>query len=107
MVYRYVKGKDISTDDELLKLGKQAKRYKMRFLEKDAPATWSNGSGSSILPSDLDHVIAASHLKFKLFGKAEVSVRGWPKESTALKQDNWIRDYSDHGLLYFEVQKIA
>jgi hypothetical protein len=107
MEYRYVKDKDISTDDELLKLSKQAKHYKMRFLEKDAPATWSNGSKSKTPPSNLDHVIAASHLKFKLFDRAEVSVRGWPKESTALKQDNWIRDFSDHGLLYFEVQKVS
>lgn len=107
MVYSYVRDKDISTDNELAKLAGQAKRYDMRFLKKDAPATWSNGSTSSTPPSNLDHVIAAEHLKFKLFGDAEVTVRGWPKEQTTAEQDSWIQDYSDHGLLYFEVQKVS
>ncbi len=31
--------------------------------------------------------------------------RGWPKLATTAQQDKWIRDFSDHGLLYFEVQR--
>lgn len=106
MSYRYVPQRAIKAEDEIKKVEETAKRYRMRLLSKDAPATWSNGSESSIPPSNLDHVIAADHLEFKSFGGAEVSVRGWPKLSTASQQDRWIEDYSDHGLLYFEVQKV-
>jgi hypothetical protein len=107
MVYKYVKGKSISPEVEIEKLGKRAKRSSMRFLSKDAPATWWNGSKSSMAPSNLDHVVAADHLEFKLFGNAEVTVRGWPKESATAKQDQWISQHSDHGLLYFEIQKVS
>lgn len=107
MVYRYVKSRNISPGDELKKLAGQAKRYDMRFLKKNAPATWSNGSTSSIPPSNLDHVIAADHLEFTPFGDAEVSVRGWPQKPTPAEQDQWIQDYSDHALLYFEVHKVS
>ena len=78
----------------------------MRLLTKDEPATWSNGSQSSLRPSNLDHVVAADHLEFKGFSGAEVKVLGWPKLSTAASQDEWIENYSDHALLYFEVQKL-
>ena len=78
----------------------------MCILPKDAPATWSNGSTSSIRPSNLDFVVAADHVEFKKFSGAEVTVRGWPKLSTPAQQDKWIRDFSDHGLLYFEVQRV-
>jgi len=107
MGMKYLAGKNISTDEELVSLAKKVKKYTMRFLKKDAPATWSNGSASRYSPSNLDHVIAAEHLEFTLFGDAEVSVRGWPKEQTTAEQDSWIHDYSDHGLLYFEVQKVS
>ena len=43
---------------------------------------------------------------FKQFSGADVDVRGWPALDTAAKQDKWIEDFSDHGLLYLEVQKI-
>jgi hypothetical protein len=106
MDYRYVKGRDINHDDELAKLRAEANIRKMRVLKKDAPATWSDGTKSSIKPSDLDQVVAADHLQFTAYGNAEVSVRGWPKEPTSVNQDQWVRDYSDHALLYFEIQSI-
>lgn len=105
MQYRYVPDRDIRQADELRKLAEEASRHRMRLLTKDAPFTWSNGSGSKTPPSNLDHVIAAEHLKFRLFDGHEVTVRGWPKETTAAKRDAWIRRYSDHGLLYLEVQR--
>ena len=106
MEYRFVKGKNLSTQDELTKLGKQAKNRKMRLLSKSAPATWSNGSKSSIPPSNLDHVIAADHLQFASFEGNDVSVRGWAEKTTPKLQDEWIAEFSDHSLLYFEVQKV-
>lgn len=106
MKYRFVPGKDLTTQDELTKLGKQAKTRKMRPLVKSAPATWSNGSKSSIPPSNLDHVIAADHIQFTSFNGSDVSVRGWAEKTTPKSQDEWIAQFSDHSLLYFEVQKV-
>ena len=105
MGMKYPFQKSIAATVELQKLDQQAKKAKMRRLPKDEPATWNNGSQSTIPPSDLDHIVAADHLKFRSFGNAEVTVRGWPKEPTSSTKDQWIREYSDHGLLYFEVQQ--
>lgn len=79
----------------------------MQRLAKTHPASWSNGSASSLPPSNLDHVYASTNLSFRAFaapgGGSNVSVRGWATEATVAKQDKWIKDYSDHCLLYFEV----
>lgn len=106
MKYKYVPAHNIPAEDELVKLGKVASRVGMRILAKSAPATWWNGSASSLPPSNLDHVVAADHLQFRQFNGADVSVRGWPELATEAKQDRWIRDNSDHGILYFEVQRV-
>ena len=95
---------DISSADEIAELHRFAKYKDMRVLSKNAPATFWNGSGSSIPAADLDHVVAADHLQFKDFNGSEVDVRGWPQEIGVAKQDEWITQYSDHALLYFEVQ---
>ena len=34
---------------------------------------------------------------------AEVAVRGWTDAATPAAKDKWIKDHSDHSLLYFEV----
>jgi hypothetical protein len=58
------------------------------------------------MSSDLDWVVAADHLEFRKFaGGNEVDVRGWPALPEA-EQLQWTRDFSDHGLLYFEVQAL-
>lgn len=54
--------------------------------------------------TDLDHFAAAEHLSFTSFCDAEVEVRGWPALDTEQEQADWIRDLSDHGLLFCEVQ---
>ncbi len=43
------------------------------------------------------------HLQFIKWGKAEVSVRGWPALEGGTAKRAWIKDYSDHGPLYVEV----
>jgi hypothetical protein len=91
MEYAFVHDRDIDPSKELLKIERQAKARKMRVLSKDQPNTWSEGSGSSIPDSNLDHVIAADPLQFKLFGGAEVTVRGWPTLQTAQQRDAWIK----------------
>lgn len=96
--------KNVSADTEIKKLEKDSGKVKMRRLKKASEHTWFNGSRSSLPPSALDHVVAAEHLKFKKFGTAEVDLRGWPQLSGSAR-DQWIKDYSDHALLYLEVQK--
>jgi endonuclease/exonuclease/phosphatase family metal-dependent hydrolase len=106
MKYRHVPDRNIDHDDELKKLAAEAKRRRMRILSKDEAFTWSNGSQSSTPPSNLDHVVASDHLRFRVFNGADVSVRGWPKETTPAKKDAWIAKHSDHALLFLEVQKV-
>ena len=105
---------DITTDIELKRLNGRAKRSKMLVLSKTHTETWSGGSGSSYDDSNLDQVVASDQLKFKTFpnkdnnssaasSKSPVDVRGWVDTSTTVKKDAWIKKYSDHCLLYFEI----
>ena len=103
--YSYKKH-DISAPDEIKEVERRAPYRRMKVLTKNAPYTWWNGTQSEYEPANLDHVVAAEHLRFRSFGGAEVDVRGWPKEPTDAKKDAWIAKHSDHALLFFEVQKV-
>ena len=107
MDYPYVQH-DISADAEIGELKRRARHHskKMKLLDKSEPFTWWGGSTSQYGPSNLDHVVAADHLKFEKFGNADVAVRGWPQEADDDAKDAWAKKYSDHALLYFEVQKV-
>lgn len=96
--------REIVVDFELQKLDQGAKRVNMRRLTKNKPYTWWNGPGR-LQPSNLDHVIASQQLRFRQFGKAEIDVRGWPEKKTTKEQEEWIKKYSDHGLLFFQIEK--
>lgn len=100
------KDNDISSDNELKQLDRRAKLKKMRRLTKTHELSWWNGSDNYKPGSCLDHVIASNHIEFKLNNGFEVSVLGWPEEESDVEKRNWINTYSDHGLLYFEVQKV-
>jgi hypothetical protein len=109
MNYSFDRGIDV--DNELKKSDNYASRYyKMRRLETTYLNTWSNGSGSSIPDSALDHCYAAEHLNFLQFsnkdnrpGTSPVDVRGWADEQSPASRDDWIEKYSDHCYLYLEV----
>lgn len=105
MGMKYPFDKSIPPPFEIQKLDKDAEKVSMRRLGKNKPATWWNGPGSKYEPADLDQVVASDQLMFKKFGEAEIDVRGWPALDTESKQANWIKGYSDHGLLYLEVEK--
>lgn len=113
MGMEYPYNKDIEADKELQKWDARASRYYgMRRLNKTHKVTWNGGSTSSLPKADLDHVYAAKHLEFKPFKNAknediEVDVRGWVNKSSISDQDDWIAKFSDHSLLYFEVQKVS
>lgn len=102
----FFKANNIGADIELQKVDALALKRGLRRLTKNHPHTWSNGSKSRLKPSSLDHVVAAGHLQFRQFDGADVKVMGWPEEPTTAAQDAWIKKYSDHGMLYFEVQRV-
>lgn len=113
MGLEYPFDKSIASDFELKKADRYANRasIKMRRLAKTHDVTWFNGSGSSLPPSNLDHVFATTNLSFKAFagaggpGTAHVDVRGWVDQATDTQKDAWIERYSDHSLLYLEVHE--
>lgn len=105
MEYIYLRDRDIRPEQERNRMRLLAESRGMKLLEKSAPATWWNGSTSSVPPSDLDQVVAAEHLSFEDLGGADVRVMGWPELSTAAEQDEWIARYSDHGCLYLEFRR--
>jgi hypothetical protein len=100
-------GKDISGEEEIERLRKRlaSKSVKMKLLTKTHEGTYWPGTNSSYPISNLDHVVAADHLGFKSFAGKEIKVSGWVDELTNMKKDQWAEIFSDHALLYFEVQE--
>lgn len=97
--------KDVSGPEEIERLEKRAAKRDMVVLDKSSPDTYWPGSQSSYTPSNLDHVVAADHLPFRQFAGTSVDVRGWPEKATDSSRDTWVKKYSDHALLYFEVHE--
>jgi hypothetical protein len=98
--------KNIDALIELQKLDAGAKKRKMRRLAKTQEMSWWNGPAGSMQPSNLDHVVAADHLKFKKFGaNAQIDVRGWASLSSDAEKQEWIKLYSDHSLMFFQLEK--
>lgn len=87
---------------EILRLSHEGRKVGMRLLTKTHDRTWR----SATMESNLDHVVAADHLQFTQFAGRDVAVRGWPELATEAEQLAWIEDFSDHPLLYFEVQEV-
>lgn len=95
--------KDISGQREIEELSKAANRRDMRLLSKTYPATyWSARYGES----DLDHIVAMDHLEFADFGGAQVEVSGWNDAASEADKADWVETFSDHAMLYLEVQKV-
>ncbi|HPE54757.1 MAG TPA: endonuclease/exonuclease/phosphatase family protein [Bacteroidales bacterium] len=100
--------KDISSNEEITRLKKLMSpgNYKMRMLTKNSEYTYFNGSTSGLI-GNLDHVLASSHLEFKQFGGFDIKILGLTEfNHPSPEQDQWIKDYSDHGIMFFEVQKV-
>jgi hypothetical protein len=104
MNYPFQKG--IEAPYEIKKLEDDAKKAGMRRLIKDKPCTWRGMVKNKIADSDLDQVVAAEHLKFKKYGNVSVTVKGWPELKTEAEKDDWNKKYSDHALIYLEVEKV-
>ena len=99
--------KDFSGEEEIERLKKRlsVKSVQMKILSKTTEGTFWPGSNSTYSISNLDHIVAASHLEFKKFSGKDVKVTGWVDEETSHKKDLWSAKYSDHAILYFEVQE--
>lgn len=99
--------KDLSGEEEIARLTKRlaSKSVGMKILSKTHEGTYWPGSDSTYPVSNLDHVVAAEHLKFKQFSGKDIKVSGWVDESSNTKKDKWTEKFSDHALLYFEVQE--
>lgn len=105
----YVYGKDgshllhdrVSAEDEIAAVAYRAGLADMRVLTKTADFTW-HGDGK--MRSNLDHVVASEQIEFEQIDGKEVEVRGWPQHPDA-EQEDWVKKFSDHALLYFEVSK--
>ena len=106
MGMKYPYQKSIGNNVELRKLEKDAKKAKMRRLSKTHDVTWWNGPNSRYKPTDLDHVVASDHLQFKQYQGSDINVLGWPEQTTESTQGEWIEQFSDHAMLYLEVQKV-
>lgn len=101
----------IPATDELKKWDREGARPQVQMARqgKTHPNSWSNGSHSRIADSSLDHVFAAEQLVFAQFPMADgahatVKVIGWVDEPTDAAKDQWIADYSDHCMLYLEIE---
>lgn len=95
---------DIERTREVEVVTRRFGRRGMTRLSKTHGATFSNGSGSRLPDSDLDHVFAADHLvdRFQEIGNGHrVRVAGWAELPAGSRRDDWIRDFSDHAPLIF------
>ena len=99
--------RDITIAEEIERLRAM---YGSRFddlvlLGKTSEATFWNGPGSSDPPADIDHVVAASRVRFApVSGDKSVAVKGWPELPSDSEKLAWIRRFSDHALLRFTVE---
>lgn len=106
MGMKYPFDRSIDPTVELQKLDAGARKRRMRRLAKSAEMTWWNGPKSRMAPSNLDHVVVADQLKLKSFAAGvEIDVRGWASFTTDPERQQWIADYSDHSLLFFQLEK--
>lgn len=105
----YRSSHDIPQAHEIAVVKSKFARRHMVAAAKTSPVTWSNGTGSSYPPSDLDHVFASEKLQLAdIDGSgSKVRVAGWAELDGATAQDDWIHRYSDHAPLIFTVTGVA
>lgn len=107
----YLKTMDFSSQEEIDRLKYWAGKRKMKLMPKEETlidnslkeVTWYNGS-PGYKPTNLDHVVASKEMiiKSKANGPEEIALFGWPKLPEP-EWDVWLKEYSDHAMLYFEV----
>lgn len=99
----YNDASDITQDQEIEFLDRRMAAADMRRLSKTSDKTWWNGR-DHWQPSALDHVYAAEHLTFADQNGADIAAYGWPEKPTKAQKKTWIRNFSDHAMLFGELQ---
>lgn len=95
---------DMSGTAEVERYDQVFKARKMSLVPKDLNETLWNGPGSSHPPADADHAFASDHLDIRPGATGRgLRVRGWPELATDQEKGAWIREFSDHALIYGEV----
>ncbi|MFE8032367.1 endonuclease/exonuclease/phosphatase family protein [Thiohalocapsa marina] len=94
---------DLDADEEIAFLENRMRSVKMVRLTKTHEASWWNGKEKPG-PSKLDHAFAAEHLRFRQFDGHPIKVIGWPTLPDADAQRQWIESFSDHAMLYGEIE---
>lgn len=100
------KDHDIPMEREIAVMTERMKTRKMRKPVTSHPHTFFNGSGSTLPPSELDHVFVAQHVTLDDSKGYEVEIGGWAKLATAAERDDWIERFSDHAPLIFTVTAV-
>ncbi|MEQ9345522.1 MAG: endonuclease/exonuclease/phosphatase family protein [Thalassospira sp.] len=105
----YQSSHDIPQAHEISVVKSKFARRGLVAAAKTASVTWSNGTGSSYPPSDLDHVFASETLQLSNVDAQgnKVRVAGWAELDDPAAQDDWIARFSDHAPLIFEVTGVA
>lgn len=100
------KDHDIPMEREIAVMTERMSTRKMRKPATSHPFTFFNGSGSSLPPSELDHVFVAQHMQLDDSAGFEVEVGGWAKLASDAARDDWIERFSDHAPLIFTVTAV-
>jgi len=87
---------DLESQEELQSLSTRLSRAGLKAVHKTQAYTWWNG-GKTYKKADLDHVFCTPS-----FPSSTIKVLGWPEFSDSREIESWIKDYSDHALLYSE-----
>jgi hypothetical protein len=95
---------DMTEEEELARYDRVFSARNMSLVPKDHDETLWNGPGSSNPPADADHAFASDHLDIRPGATGSgLRVRGWPELATDDEKGDWIRDFSDHALIYGEL----
>ena len=86
---------EITADQEIANLAQDARQAGMELLDKTHPDTWAEvrSNGSIKRASNLDHVIAASHLEI---ADNIATVRGWVEAGSDAERKTFVETISDH-----------
>jgi endonuclease/exonuclease/phosphatase family metal-dependent hydrolase len=101
--------KDLSEAEEIARIDRILAYRKLRRLAKSHPHTFNNGSTSTYLPANLDHVYASDNCTIPdvapgVFPGVKIRVAGWAELADVTAQDQWIGAFSDHAPLIFSVE---
>ncbi len=96
---------DMDPDREMARYARVLRVKRMSLVPKDHDLTLWSGTGDwRVKAADADHLFASNHLDIRgIDVQAGVSVHGWPTLDGDDAKRAWVKELSDHALLYGEV----